>query len=471
MSRLVAAFFLALALAGCAARRPALAPPPPVGASVDVVRSGERWTADFHLDRPAPIWVFVRSSVTRAGELPWRAHDWSVETPGVRLERRGHYDVLVAENGGPVPAEVRLHFRPFPHDLLADSAPALAFSTGAVALFSRQFDLFALPDAAAAAQLPADLSTATIPFTRTRASFRDEAGPILYAGRRVPSVSLDDEDGTYVLFGPAEPLAANGMATLIDPALPQWIRGALTEATPAIMARLTAQLGPPPGREPMLMVSWTGPTPRRIAMTGSVLPNLLQMTFEGDGVLRENAGLRDHALWFIAHEAAHFWLGEAVVYQYARDQWITEGGAELLAFRIVPAVDPAYDGRAELQKAIDDCVRLSTGHGIASAEERGEQRAYYACGTVFALIAEAASHPPFGAFVRRLVDRNRADRVLTRAEWLAALDRVSHDPSLSADIARLLDQGAPDPASVIASLFTRAGVRYALAEGGRPRLL
>jgi hypothetical protein len=48
---------------------------------------------------------------------------------------------------------------------------------------------------------------------------------------------------------------------------------------------------------------------------------------------------------------------------------------------------------------------------------------------------------------------------------------VSRDPSLSADIVRLLDQGATDPAALIASLFTRAGIRYALADNGRPRLL
>ena len=471
MIRPVLALLLALALAGCAARRPPLAPLAPVAASVDIVRNGESWTADFHLPQAAPLWVFVRSSVTRDGELPWRGQDWVVETPGVKLERRGRYDVLAGENGGPVPAEVRLRFRPFPHDLLSDSAPALAFSNGAVALFSRQFDLFALPDAAAAAQLPPDLSTASVPYTRTRASFRDAGGPILYAGRRLPSVSLDDEDGTYVLFGPAEPALAAGIATIIDPALPAWIRTALNDATPAILRRLSAALGPPPGTQPTLMVSWAGPTPHRIAMTGSVLPNLLQMTFEGEGVLRENQGLRDHALWFIAHESAHFWLGEAVVYQYARDAWITEGGADLLAFRIVGEVDPAYDVRAELQKAIDECIAFSTGHGIASAEERGEQRAYYACGTVFGLVAEAASHRPFGAFVRRLVDESRRDRVLTREEWLAGLTRVSHDPTLSADIARLLDQGDAHPATLIASLFTRAGIRYARAEDGQVRLL
>ncbi|HEV2816887.1 MAG TPA: hypothetical protein VGW40_06670 [Allosphingosinicella sp.] len=471
MIRLVAALLLAALLAGCMPRPAPRAVPAPVGAEVDIVRQGEGWTADFRFGRPAPIWVFVRSSVTRAGELAWRAQTVTVETPGVRLERRGRYDVLLSEDGSPVPAQVRLRFTPFAQDLLTDSAPAMRFTSGATALFSRQFDVFGLPDAAAAAQLPVDISTADIPFTRTRATFHDAAGPVLYQGRRVASVSLDDQDGTYVLFGPADPVVSAGIAAIYDPALPPWIRATLSEATPAILARLEAALGPAPGARPVLMVSWAGPTPRRVSMTGSVLPNLLAMTFEGEGVLRENAGLRDHALWFIAHEAAHFWLGDAVVYEFTRDSWITEGGADLLAFRTVAAVEPHYDWRGELQKAIDDCVRLSTDQAVATAEDRGEQRAYYACGVVFGLVAEAASRRPFGAFVRRLVDANRADRVLTRGEWLAGLDRVSRDPSLSADIARLLDRGDPDPAVLIASLFTRAGVRYALAEGGNPRLL
>jgi hypothetical protein len=471
VSRVLAALLLAAALAGCAGRLAPVAPSAPVAAQVDIVRHGDGWTADFRFDRPAPAWVFVRASVTREGQPTWRTQGWTVETPGVRLDHRGRYDVLIADGGGPVPAQVRIRFVPFAHDLLTDSAPAMHFTNGATALFSRQFDLFGLPDVAAVAQLPVDLSGTNIPYTRTRATFRDEAGPVLYAGRRVASVSLDDEDGTYVLFGPAAPVVSAGIAAIYDPALPTWIRTTLGSATPAILARLEAALGRLPGTRPILMVSWAGPTPRRVAMTGSVLPNLLAMTFEGEGVLRENAGLRDHALWFIAHEAAHFWLGDAVVYEYSRDSWITEGGADLLAFRIVAEVSPDYDWRGELQKAVDDCVQLSAGRGVASAEERGEQRAYYACGVVFGLVAEAASHRPFGAFVRRLVDDNRRDRVLTRGEWLARLDQVSHDPSLSADIARLLDQGAPDPGALIASLFTRAGVRYAPTDDGRPRLL
>jgi hypothetical protein len=52
---------------------------------------------------------------------------------------------------------------------------------------------------------------------------------------------------------------------------------------------------------------------------------------------------------------------------------------------------------------------LTAGRGVASASERNEHRAYYACGALFGLVAEAASHRPFAEFVRRLIAENRAD--------------------------------------------------------------
>jgi hypothetical protein len=36
----------------------------------------------------------------------------------------------------------------------------------------------------------------------------DYSGAVLHAGRRLATVSLDDDDGTYVLFGPAEPIVS-----------------------------------------------------------------------------------------------------------------------------------------------------------------------------------------------------------------------------------------------------------------------
>jgi hypothetical protein len=205
-------------------------------------------------------------------------------------------------------------------------------------------------------------------------------------------------------------------------------------------------------------------------MGGGTLAGLIVMRFEGERVLSENVTARQANLWFIAHESAHFWLGQAVHYQTPLDGWITEGGADLLAFRAVASADPTYDPRVPLQAAVNDCIRLSTGRGIARALERNEFRAYYACGAVFALVAESASHRPFTAFVRSLLDGSRDDRELTRAEWLAELTRVSRDSTLARDIARLLDEGAADPKPVLAGLLTRAGIRYTPGADGVPRL-
>ncbi len=349
--------------------------------------------------------------------------------------------------------------------------PALLFTDGSVALFSEQFDAFPFSSAAAAAGLPADLNKAGVPDSRTRARFQDAGGPVLHAGRRLGSATIADDSGTYVLFGPARPIVTDAMAAVIDPQLPQWIRETLQQSVPEILGRYAAVLGPPPGPKPTVMVNWAGPSKGTASMSGSVLPGLIVMRYEGEGVLHESPRGRDYALWFIAHEAGHFWLGQKVRYGSPYESWITEGGADLLAIRMVPQVHAGYNAGAKLQTEIDDCVKLSTGHGVAAAIERHEYRAHYACGVVFALVAEAASGGSFTHFVQRLIREKGADGVVTRAEWLALLDEVSEDPLLSRDIGEILDRGATDPKAAIGSLFARAGVRHSVLPEGSLRLL
>jgi hypothetical protein len=102
---------------------------------VQVTRDGEQWSAEFEFDRGVAAWVLPRSDVTRDGGKPWRPQSWSVETRGVRLQRRGFYDVLTADRGE-VPLHVRVRFTPFAAGLQADYAPALAFTDGSVALYA-----------------------------------------------------------------------------------------------------------------------------------------------------------------------------------------------------------------------------------------------------------------------------------------------------------------------------------------------
>jgi len=134
-----------------------------------------------------------------------------------------------------------------------------------------------------------------------------------------------------------------------------------------------------------------------------------------------------------------------------------------MAIRALKAIDPAWDDRAELQKEVDDCVRLAD-EPVAEAAGRGEHRANYACGAVFSLAAEAVQNRATGGdwfdFLKPLIDANRADGVLTRNEWLSALDRASGDPALRRDIETLLDAGSEDAAALVAAVLNRAGVAH-----------
>jgi hypothetical protein len=392
-----------------------------------VERNGSIWTADFTFPGDAAAWGFTHSGLIRDENKPWRPRSWTIETPGVRLERRGWYDLLVGENGK-VPRKVRIRFTPFGGDLPSDYDPALIFTNGAVALYTGQFDAFPLPSAAAAEKLPIDAGEIKLPVPVTRVTFKDRNGRIFHGGKRHPFITATG--GTaYVLFGEAKTGESKEISTLIDPQLPAWLGVRLGEMTPRLLGYYASRLGPRSGGKPMLMVSWAGPTKGRRSMGGSVLPGLVLMTFEGDAVLKEDPVVRDAARWFIAHEAAHFWAGEIVGYQSASQSWITEGGADLLAIRGVSAVDSDYNAAAKLNELADECVKLAAGKPLRTAAERNEQRAFYACGAMIGLVAEGAARRSSGGdfftFWRGLIDANRADGVVSQDDWLKALTRLA----------------------------------------------
>jgi hypothetical protein len=434
---------------------------------IEITRRGNEWIAEYEFDREFPVWVFPRTDVTREGHEEWRPQSWTVETRGVRLERRGWYDVLTAR--GKVPKRVRIRFTPFPKGLQDDYTPALQFTDGSVALYLAQFDAFPMESVGAAKALPSDLNNQMVPDAELHYVLRDQAGPVWLRGKR-EAVATTTDKNSYVFYGALRPIETPAIVAFVDPQLPEWIRGSLSQAIPDILARYTQELGPPPGMKPTIMLSWAGPTPGLTSRAGSVLPGLIVLTYEGSGVLSEDEGARIEGLQFIAHEAAHFWLGQTVAYEYARDAWITEGGADLLAMRLTALEHASYDWRDDFNRSIEECAKLTRRRGIESARERNENRAYYACGAVFGLIAESASGRSFFRFVKNLIDGNRADGIVSRAEWLAALDSASRKPELSRDIARLLDRGVSDPPAFIASLFERAGVVHSIDERGMPRL-
>ena len=282
----LAALLAAGGIAAAHAQRPGT-PPPSVAANV--VRDGNVWTVEFRFAERSPAWLFAHSSVTREGNRPWRPGSWTVLTPGVRIERRGRHDVLFAERGN-VPAMVRVRFTPVTADLVAEYDPALVFTDGSVALWSGHFHLIPVASLRAVEALPVDLNGQSFRGNGSQVTFRDRRGQVLHIGRRFDSATLINGK-LYVLFGPLEATTSEDVATVIDPALPAWLRRELTASTPAIVRRLTEMLGPHRGTPPTLLVSWRGPTAGVTSMGGSTLPGQIGMTFEGIGVTVENQDL------------------------------------------------------------------------------------------------------------------------------------------------------------------------------------
>jgi hypothetical protein len=391
-----------------------------------------------------------------------------VETPHVKLQRRGSYDAFVVDHDV-LPSRIRVRITPRPDGLQADYAPALLFSDGSVALFVAQFECFPLDLASAVRNLPDDLNNQRVPAAQLTYLFHDSSGPVLLDGKRVRD-ALTTNSQTYVVFGAVRPMETPDMVAVVDPQLPDWIRTLLTSAVPALFTRYTQELGKIPDLRPTVLANWAGPTRGIVARAGSALHGLIAMTYEGSGMLEETREQRDQQLWFVAHEAAHFWLGQLVGYEYARDAWITEGGADLLAVRAVAETNPDYDPDPLLNQAIEDCIRLTRGQGVETARERNQHRAYYACGALFGLVAEAGSGRSFYKFVRQLIEKNRADGIVSRSDWLDALDDATRKPELRRMIEQLLDRGAADPGEFITELLERAGVSFEVDASGFPRL-
>ena len=429
----------------------------PASGTVRVARDRDEWTADYLLTSDSPVWLFAKSVIPRESHRSWREGTVRVLTPGVSLQRLGHYDALVAARGN-VPRHVRLSFTPFFKDIEAGYDAAIALGNDSVALYADGFRLVPSASLVAARSAPKDDSLIPAADAPMRLVFRDKAGPVLAQGKRVAEAAFDD-GAAYVIFGKAEPAIGPAVTTIIHPETPTWIADYLKRGIPQIIASFKRSLGPAPVEQPTLLVSWLGATKGVTSLGGSVLPGMVLLVMEGEGITAPNPAISNYARWFAAHESAHFWLGQAVAYSSPSESWITEGGADLLAFRATAAADAAFDVAKRLSEARAECEPFLKEGGVAGAFEReGHHRAFYACGALIALAAEKASNGNFGDFVRALIGRHREKGIVTRGDWLALLEEMAPGRGYGAAVADLLDNKQADPTAAIDHYIAAVGI-------------
>ena len=53
-----------------------------------VTRDGDHLNIDYRFGRDVPVWAFQDSALEQDSRQPWRPRQWTVETPGVVMERQ-----------------------------------------------------------------------------------------------------------------------------------------------------------------------------------------------------------------------------------------------------------------------------------------------------------------------------------------------------------------------------------------------
>ena len=425
------------------------------------------WIAEYTFTKPAPVWFFQHSKDS-IDDVHWRLKSFKVATPGVTLARLGNFDVLYRRNNRPL-RHVRIQIVPFSRPLRADYVPALTFSDGGVAFYSGQFVVSPLGSRAAVEVLPSNPDWKKIEDVPERLTVEDRGRRMLLRGRiarDVVTLSLSDPD-TYVYSGDAPLLAAKHFAEVMDPGLPTWVRSQLDTFLPRLMQFYTGRLGVPSGNKPTALIAWEGTKRPGISLGGSVLDGLVVMDISGRKMLAADPKILAGLRWFLGHETSHFWIGQTIHYSTREEGWITEGSADLLGMRAIQNIVPGYDPRPKLQAEMNDCLKLNgAGKPLSTAEDRGADKAQYACGALLLLAAEAALKRKDGSadalsFVRRLIDANRLDGEITEAKWLDSFSQVA-GPAARDEVQGFIDRGVADPLAFWADLFTKTGVGFIL---------
>ena len=431
----------AIALAGCATTSDApetVHTPNPT--RVTVTPANGAFVAEFAFPSASPVWAFHRSALRRTDRQPWRPDSWTVRTPGVELVRIGRYDALASTDGSPMPAKVEVQFDPAAVDLIADYDPALTFTNGTVALFSGAFSAF-----------PVDSRDTLVdyagsePSPGTRVVMVNPGGAVFHGGRYIQRAEFA-EDG-YGIYGDVAVDPSTPVARIFDPALPSWLALSLDTATPEIFRLYESRLGPHGGDRPLVIASYVVSGFSGVSQGGSVLPGTIAMRFEGTGLTNPDEAVAANTIWFIAHEAAHFWLGQAMSYDSRDRAWITEGGADLMAMRAAATLDTNFAPDDFIARATDDCADALRKSGVEAARQRDEQRPYYACGMLFALAVDragAARGKDFFDFTRALI-ADQTDGEVNAEEWFAAASRFGVAPAKVALMRRMLSEPGTDP--------------------------
>ena len=114
--------------------------------------------------------------------------------------------------------------------------------------------------------------------------------------------------------------------------LPGWVRDNLDTLAPDLMRLYATRLGKPAVARPMVLMAWEGAERNGYSLSGGVVDGggVMAIGLSGKKILSADPAVTRALQLFYAHEASHFWMGQAVRLTRREDAWISEGGADFL---------------------------------------------------------------------------------------------------------------------------------------------
>ena len=391
-----------------------------------------------------------RSLIFEAIKGGYREQRWTLASPDFELVREGDGEVIRRRDGAAF-LTVSLIARPGLERLAKNYQPIARYGANGVLIYTGHFWPVTVKDERFDAVF--DFSPAA---GARAAAFSDYAD-------RLEHWRSPMNHPAFVYMGPAAPVETPDVLAVVDPSAPPWIVDAFYTLTPRALSWMAEHFGFSLETKPnLLLAAPLGDEAGRLSYSGDALPGQFQITLEG-GAWREKS---DKALTIFRfstlHEAAHLWQAATQPGTAKTSPWIHEGAADAIAAEAM--VGLGYWDEAAFEKDFNEaraeCAdRLRMG-SLASAEERRDFRALYACGHVIAVAVSWADGAPVSDFWRDFIARTGADGY-DRDDFFDLAAARSGDPDFVKTLRLFVTTPPAEPPREIDKLLAAAGAPLA----------
>ena len=265
----------------------------------------------------------------------------------------------------------------------------------------------------------------------------------------------------YVFIGPIDYVSLQAhSATVAPPEMPAWLTLTAINAMEHVVTQYAQRLDERLSTSPLLVLQHSDEGADALWRGDTTPGYTISLRFSGSAWRQNAPPLRAIVTSFIAHEAFHFWNGEAALSRDSATQpWLHEGSAEYAAESI--GMDGREPGPAPVMQQLEECRSALQDAPLAGQAGRSGL-APYSCGALLFRVADHATKPAtesgFFELWRRILQRSRAQGGVYGVNELRDLLAGPHTRPEATEIFDLILGGGADRWQTIAQDLHALGI-------------